>query len=74
MKTCPNCATGWFSYYENGTWREGYCQYCSYEEKVPSNRITNLPVVATSPRPRPSAGDDRIKKYDNKTEKHWTKI
>ncbi len=46
MKTCPNCATSWYDFYENGNWREGYCQHCAFESKEPTTNVSNMPPVA----------------------------
>jgi hypothetical protein len=56
---CPNCREDWYTSYSNGTWREGYCQNCGLETKVPTKDKDVVPVIHIE-KPRAKNKLDRI--------------
>lgn len=68
FKTCPNCAQQWYDFYANGNWREGYCQFCSYEDKIPTTEVANMP-----PQPTLSMRERATPKAKEKTDKQFKK-
>lgn len=57
---CPNCYDPYsFSTYANGTTETGYCQRCSHETKVATNKNDQIARQVVVARPRPAQGSKK---------------